>query len=60
MQNPATPEIWRAALDKSYGGNPLAHAVNMLKAAGYDGIDTAYQTVVFNSDDIKIVKKIKI
>lgn len=56
MNNPATLEDWRNALNQSSGGNPRAMAVKLLQKAGYDSIDNpAYETIVFSKQQIKVI-----
>lgn len=47
LENPANKEQWKAALNKSHGGNPRKMAVDMLKKEGFDSVETSYETIAF-------------
>jgi hypothetical protein len=58
MKNTASPELWKEALDKAYGGNPRKMAVDWLKKQGYDSVETPYETIVFDANQIHIISEV--
>ncbi len=55
MNNTAPVELWGEALNRAYGGNPRRMAVEWLKKQGYDSVETKYETIIFEPEQIHVI-----
>jgi len=55
LGNIAPVQDWSNALNKASGGNPRRMAINTLKEMGYNSVQTSYETIVFDPEQIHVV-----
>ncbi|MFA5490204.1 MAG: hypothetical protein WC284_13460 [Candidimonas sp.] len=59
FSKPANLDKWREALNIARGGNPRKMAIEYLKNQGYDAVETSYETIVFEPEQIEIINEKK-